>query len=116
MTKIKDRPSKKETRKAGKNYPVEPFIRASYIHAFKFYQERHYIEPEDLKRELLLDLQGRDAEAEDVPEIRIIAQRVNDRLIFVLQDRYGYSKAQVLEGLLNVAKELEKGPLVARAR
>lgn len=107
MTKIQDRPSKEETREAGKYLKVEPFIRASYLHALKFYSERSGIDREELKQCLFDDARRLDARPEHASNTELIAERVNDRLLLVLQDRYGFDRECIIEGM----KTVGQGPL-----
>lgn len=107
MTKICDRPSKEETREAGKYLDVEPFIKASYLHALKFYSERSAIDREELKQCLIDDANRLDARPENASSAELIAERVNDRLLHVLQDRYGFERGRIIEGLRKVGR----GPL-----
>lgn len=105
MTKISDRPSKEETREAGKYLPVEPFIRASYAHALAFYNERRGWDRADIKKALLEDANRLDARPENATVIELVAESVNDRLLTVLQDRYGFERAAIIEGMKAVGQE-----------
>jgi ribosome-binding protein aMBF1 (putative translation factor) len=107
MAKIRDRPPIEETRKAATFLPVEPFISASYRHALKFYNERKGWSQEEIWKAIQQDVAMMEDRPEEAEDIALVAEHVNDRLIFQLQKRYGYEVEKVLSGMREIVRKEE---------
>jgi hypothetical protein len=107
MTKIRDRPPREETLKAGSFLPVDPFIIASYRHAMKFYSERRGWGRDEIWNALVLDVSRLDARPDELTELQLVIEYVNDNLLDSLINRYGFTEDQIRKGM----ERITRGPI-----
>jgi hypothetical protein len=107
MAKLQDRPTLEETRKAGSFLDVKPFISASYRGALNFYAERKGWTKEDIWNAIRTDVGRIESRPEKPTPVEMVAEYVNDRLIYQLQHRYGFEVDKVLEGMREIVQKEE---------